>query len=534
MTTTVRGRKTGVTAVPAYWRGPLPDLAVVRTLPDHRDDRDGKRKLRGYARVPMSLLHGGYQDLAVLIWAQLRLWFDGQSRNATYAGLAAALGQDLAALTTVEHRFGAAIKPLLGSWIHRIRVGPNLFAYQAVLPDKDERFALIRRADLRLLKTTRDARNRVKPADIVDFARWQLECGRRGWTVETPPAIARRWKVTPATIRASRRRLETLGLLKVTRRVGQSQLSDIVWLQELYDPHWEVPSVEAEDQPERRGDRAKNPQSTSDSSEKKAAVAEEQNQQSPEQKPDSPYLSESLADDLSDLGGTSVPPLGLVTREVRDAPPPASRGRDGIKTRDGGEAQQISVRLVRRHPVFARARPHFRAAVISRLAAALEAGLAPGLADRALARVAEEGVFDAECLLLARALQQARADQLAGMCGNCGGDQSHHRRGCAEFSGHWDHRPWPLPDEPAPPPVEDPLTILLQRPVPDLDPEEDATTIEWLIVHFARQLVEVSDREARLRAIVLGLRTKARPGQRELIDQAAEHVRYALNRSQAS
>jgi hypothetical protein len=535
MTLTVRGRATGVTGVPAHWKEPLPDPTVLRTLPDHGDYNKATPK-RGYARVPLSLLHGGYQDLGVLIWAQLRLWFDGRSDKATYAGLAAALGQDSGALTTVEHKFSNAIRPLLGSWIHRTRVGPNLFAYQAVLPDEHERFALIRRADIRLLKATKDAKQRVKPADIVDFARWQLECGSRGWTVETSPAIARRWNVTPATIRTSRRRLESLGLLEVTRRVGPGQLSEIVWLKELYDPHWEVPSLDVEDQPHRQGNRKESRQSALRSSGRKATAGEEKRQQSAAQKTDSPYLSESLADELSDLGGTSVPPLGLVTREVGHAPPPASRLKNRIGDPHPAGAHHTSVRLVRRHPVFARARPHFRAAMIARLAVALENGLAPGHADRALARVAEEGAFDAECLLLRRALQQARADQLAGMCADCGGDQDDHRRGCAEFSESWDGSPWPEQDGPgATTEVEDPLAILVRRRVPDVeDPVDGATAVEWLIVQFARQLLEVSDREARLRAIVLGLHAKAPPGQHELINQAAEHVRYALNRSLAS
>src|SRR5690348_7181382 len=102
MTLTVRGRATGLTAVPAHWKPPYPDLPVERPLPDEGDETDGKR---GYARVPLSLLHGGFQDLGVLIWAQLRLWFDDRSEEATYVGLATALGQNVGALTTVEHRF---------------------------------------------------------------------------------------------------------------------------------------------------------------------------------------------------------------------------------------------------------------------------------------------------------------------------------------------------------------------------------------------------------------------------------------------
>jgi hypothetical protein len=65
----------------------------------------------------------------------------------------------------------------------------------------------------------------------------------------------------------------------------------------------------------------------------------------------------------------------------------------------------------------------------------------------------------------------------------------------------------------------------------DGQPLDDAEMVERLIVHLARRQLGVSDREARLRAIVLGLRAKAPPAQHDIINQAAEHVRYALNRS---
>lgn len=537
MTIKVRGRTTGLTSVPAHWKPPYPDLTVERPLPDEEDATDGKR---GYARVPLSLLHDGYQDLGVLIWAQLRLWFDDLSGEATYVGLAAALGQDVGAITTIEHRFSNAIRPLLGTWIHRTRVGPNLFAYQAVLPDPDERYALIRRRDIGLLRASKGSERRVKPADIVDFARWQLECGRRGWTVEPVALIAERWGVTPATVRASRKRLADLGLVEVERREGRGRLPEIVWLKERYDPHWSVPSTPLADNPQQRAVREKTRQSgleprsdTSIKSAKKPTVDSEESRQRIGQKTDRPYLSDSLADDLSDLGGTSVPPAELPTREQSDAPPTASSIKDHHREQSP-DLHQVSARLVRRYPVFANAKPHFRRAVIARLAAALAGGLEPGHADRALARVADEGAFDAECLLLRRALQQARADQLAGMCADCGGDRNAHRRGCAQFVGAWDDTPLE-PTAVAELNLEDPLAILLRRRAPEASElVDDVSTVEWLIQQFALQLMDVSDREARLRAIVVGMRAKARSGQRHLIDQAAEHVRYALTRSMAS
>ena len=155
-------------------------------------------------------------------------------------GLAQSLGQDDCARTTLEHKFSNAVKPFLGTWIHRTRMGPNLYAYQAVLQNPTERHALIRRDDVELLRSTQQSARRVKPADLVDFARWQLECRLRGWTAEPVDLIAARWGVTPATVRASRKRLETLGLLKSVRREGPGRLSEIVWLAEIYDPNAEL------------------------------------------------------------------------------------------------------------------------------------------------------------------------------------------------------------------------------------------------------------------------------------------------------
>jgi hypothetical protein len=541
VTLLVRGRSTSLAGVPRHWTGPLPELSIDRMLP-HRHN---------FAKIPAALLRDGAPDLGVLVWGLLRLSFRDHADVASYRDFAEALGLGHLSDPAVQKRFSAAIKPLLGTWIIRKRRPDNDCLYQAVVVTDltTERYAILRACDLELL-TVRPASGgqRCRPSDLADFCRWQLECGKRGWTADPLRRIAGRWNVGHTTLATSRDRLAQLGLLKVVQRSGR-RYSDLVWLQEVYDPHWQVRST-----PEPDAERV--PQAATASGELCPEIgtscvpisggavsgfppvlspADVWSRDPISAGPIKNSLTELLTEDLTDLGGTSVPPLGLVTREVRDAPPPASRVKNDIDAKPTGAVHELSVRLVRRHPVFARARPHFRAAVIARLAAALESGLASGHADRALARVAEEGVFDAECLLLKRALQQAWADQRVGMCGDCGGDRDQHRRGCAEFTDRWDDRPWPQPDDPgAAPEVVDPLATLAQRPVPDPDPTDDAAAVEWLIVQIARRLLEVSDREARLRAIVLGLRAKAPPGQHGLIDQAVEHVRYALNQSLAS
>src|SRR4051794_15241242 len=124
MTGEIRGKPTVPTAVPKAWRGPLPDLSLQRRLPE----------LDGYVEVPISLLKGGFRDLGVVVWAWLRLRFDERAGVTNYRFLAEALG--LSGLTdgAVEQRFGAAIKPLLGTWIERIRVGPGRLRYRAIAP----------------------------------------------------------------------------------------------------------------------------------------------------------------------------------------------------------------------------------------------------------------------------------------------------------------------------------------------------------------------------------------------------------------
>jgi hypothetical protein len=200
--------------------------------------------------------------------------------------------------------------------------------------------------------------------------------------------------------------------------------------------------------------------------------------------------------------------------------------------------QQTAALLISRRPVLAAAKPHFRKAMVKRLAAALEQGLAPGHADRALSLVVEEGAFDAECMLLRRALQQAWTDQRVGMCADCG-NLNRHAPGCSQFDFSWDDRTATeghrndaptfsnrsLVDAP------DPIALLLQRPITD-DPDQlsgDAEIVEWMTVQLAQQIAEASDREAMLRTVWARWRSKLKPAQRQLLDLANEHVHYALD-----
>ena len=199
---------------------------------------------------------GGFPDLGVLVWSLIRLSFDDRPGRTGYQELADALGLEPASPGAIEQRFGAALKPLLGTWVIRgDRDEDNVYRYRAVVPEgAGKRYAMLRRADFELLRTQSDtgAKPRLRVADLVDFARWQLECGQRGWTASSTATIAAAWHVSVATVRRSRSALVEAHLLEVTPRKGK-QVSDIVWLKELFDPHWAVPTPSAhEDTPPRR------------------------------------------------------------------------------------------------------------------------------------------------------------------------------------------------------------------------------------------------------------------------------------------
>ena len=240
MNLSLRARASGLSGVPQYWRGPLPDVSVRRRLP----------QLDGAAQIPMELLFGGHADLAVLTWSLLRLRFDDRADVASYQEFADALGLAHLSSTAVQKRFSAALGSLLedaplGGWIQRERTTDNQQLYRAIAPGgTGKRYAMLRRSDLALLAVPagRKAARPVTVADLADFARWQLECDQRGWTADPLTRIAARWKVSEPTLWRSRTRLETVGLLKVVKRAG-GRYPDLVWLAELHDPSQDPVSV---------------------------------------------------------------------------------------------------------------------------------------------------------------------------------------------------------------------------------------------------------------------------------------------------
>ena len=539
----VRGYETSPASMPRDWRGPLPDPSVKHPL----DSDDG------WVKVPMTLLHQeDVLPLGVITWALLRLRGDSRPQDTSYRQLASDLRLSHLTDGALEQRIGSAIRPLLGTWILRRKVSSRHYSYRAVIPPElDGRYAVLRPRDFKLLDLpARGRRPQMEFVDLVNFCRWQLECHQRGWTACTVRQVAKRWKVGVATVSRHRDRLEALGLLEVVRR-SEGRLSDLVWLKEAFEPHWELPSepmenakrpVESCSIPE-----GLSPDSCSTSqgltvgtcSKSQGSTDESCSISQGQHVPDGRGLIRKLAnslsnDDLALLGGASAPPVALVPREPSDASPPAPRKKSADGVLYQSDVRQMSASLINRHPVYAKAKPHFRRAMVARVAAAIQGGVAPGHVDRAMARTAQEGAFDAEMLLLQRALQQARADQIAGMCADCGGAGDLHNRGCADFVTAWDTAP-PTADLRPDACPEDPLALLLQMPAPaETELTDDATKVNWLIVELARKLVDVPDREPLLREIMLGLRKRARPHERQLVEQAAAYVQYALTRGRAS
>ncbi|HEY5784309.1 MAG TPA: hypothetical protein VIT65_06000 [Microlunatus sp.] len=554
MTLLIGGENTALAGVPKHWRGPLPDPFVTRML---------KPKGSFYKKIPMSLLDGAAPDLGVMVWALLRLSFDGQANVGSYRMFAQCLNLDHLSDTAVDKRFGAALKPLLGTWINRKRLPDNSYRYEAAVPAAaaSDRYAILRPSDVDLLAVTPPkGLESIEVSDLVDFCRWQLECGRRGWTVDPLRNIADRWKVTHPTMARSRDRLAKLGLLKVVPRTG-GRFSDLIWLEELYNPHWQVPSIIDEETDQDHAGHCLGDgtdaadlwkvngrflgKSATGSLENGAAFGRKTNGRSDGSSTAGPIQgipTEYSTEDPTELGGTSVPTLTLLPRELADAPPPASSSEEHITGDRSADHRHTAARLIGRHRVLAAAKPHFRTAMLRRLTAALEQGLAPGHADRALVLVTEEGAFDAECLLLKQALQQAWIAQRVGMCADCG-DRGRHSPGCSQFDFSWDvgiaaggHRDnAPESSSPGLVAASDPIGLLLQRPVGDPDAlRDDAEIVDWMIVQLARQIAGAPDREATLRTVWTWWRAKLHPDHRPLLDHANEHVRYALDQRRAS
>ena len=167
--------------------------------------------------------------------------------------IAARLGLGDSSETAVEKRFTATVQPLIKlGWLERTRSPrSNRRSYRALVPKgMGTRYGVLRRCDLALLSLA-DPRYRKRPAHLVDFLRWQLECGTRGWTVETTEQIAKRWGVSTSTLRRRRDSIRTTkehaNFLTIEERPG---LADLVWLSELVDLHWRVPSTFDEAQAE--------------------------------------------------------------------------------------------------------------------------------------------------------------------------------------------------------------------------------------------------------------------------------------------
>ncbi|HEY5784308.1 MAG TPA: hypothetical protein VIT65_05995 [Microlunatus sp.] len=73
-------------------------------------------------------------------------------------------------------------------------------------------------------------------ADVVNLARWKLECGSRGWTIETADRLGQHWKIPSTKVIASRERLSRLGWLTTIERSRTETGAPLVWITEQYDP----------------------------------------------------------------------------------------------------------------------------------------------------------------------------------------------------------------------------------------------------------------------------------------------------------
>lgn len=484
MSLTIRGHATGLATVPDRWRGPLPELAVRRTL----------RELDGYAMVPYDLAFGGYPDLAVLTWAWLRLRSDGRAEAASYRDFAEAFGLGQLSGGALEQRFGSALSAMLaeGRWLRRTRTRDNQQQYEALVPKSvGKRYAMLRRSDIAMLRVAppRGHKPSVTATQLADFLRWQFECGKRGWTADVLTSIAARWNVGEATLRRRRDRLAACGLLEITRRPG-GRFTDLVWLKEVYDPHWATTA-----QPGKNDDESLDDTQITHSAEERNAVllspaeqaagtrkvpatsqgstlvepasglrqiagvqgAESQGSIPPNSR--GPYIRNltggSLTEDLTELGGATATPLTLLPRKFSDASPQAAPKQkssspgsglhasrplvSGSPRQEQGEAtRRTAGRLLAQHRHLSSAPAHYVKAMVKLLTRELERGLRPGHVARALERCVVDGEVNAHCELVRLAVRQAWGDQRAGACGECGADVGEHRMGCADRAAEVD------------------------------------------------------------------------------------------------
>ncbi len=562
----VRDKATGPAVVPTAWRGPMPDASVRRELATEG----------GYARVHEQVLLSGLPDLGVMTWVLLRLWADDAWVPATYRKFADYLGMRDLPTKAAEKRFVRVVPAMIeAKLIERRRDPDNQVHYRALMPATG-RFAVLRRSyDFPLLASgalhPRTGKlMSVTVSHLVDFARWQLEAGRRGWTTATTAALASRWGVSQRTVEMRRDSLAATGLLRVTRRSGYA---DLVWLGELHDPHWLVPteplaaSQAASQQPEQRVAECGNLRSAEN-----GAYPPPQNVGTPYKE----HLAEGLEvlteRDLAELGGASATPLTSVTRELRVAEPQAapsikdcfSPPHDLLpQTGQPQEQQQrVAGRLLGQHRHLSSAPSHYVKAMVKLLTRELDRGLHPGHVARALERCIADGEVDAHCELVRLAVRQAWGDQRAGACAECGDDVGEHRMGCADRAAEVDasideaamaeinaavlasltaaRASGPLPEvgrqvQAGPAQPADPLAGYLSEPLePDWSAADEDEVASWLTARLAAAVADAADRPAALLTVWRSWRSQVAPQHLDLVDAAAAHLRLVLQERRAS
>jgi len=212
--------------IPRHWRGIVPDPEVARCTPRGPGD----------VSVPYALLTSGLSDLQVLLWAHLRAWFYWHEGDTDYEELASELLGYPPTPAKVA-RIGTAIRPMLGTWVLRRRVENRRWLYQTgtcfATGDPWTRI----RGDFfaELAETGQDGPESHQLADVVNFVRWQLECGDRGWTIESADRLGQEWKVPSTKVVASRERLTRLGWLTTFER-SSAEAGHLVWITERFDP----------------------------------------------------------------------------------------------------------------------------------------------------------------------------------------------------------------------------------------------------------------------------------------------------------
>ena len=220
-------RKANPPHVPRHWRGVVPDPDVVRCTPQGPGD----------VWVPYGLLTSGLSDRQVLLWAQLRSWFHDHEGETDYEELASEL-LGFPPTPAKIARIGAAMRPILGKWVLRDRGQNGRWLYRTgtcfATGDPWSRM----RGDFfaELGQTGLAGPGSHHLADVVNLARWKLECGSRGWTIETADRLGQHWKIPSTKVIASRERLSRLGWLTTIERSRTETGAPLVWITEQYDP----------------------------------------------------------------------------------------------------------------------------------------------------------------------------------------------------------------------------------------------------------------------------------------------------------